>query len=267
MLDYLNNQQNRKAHPNENYARELMELFTLGIGNYTENDIREAARAFTGWAHDGDEFIFRKYDHDDGERNSSARRGNFDGDDVIDIILQHQACAKYIAGRLLELLRVRRPRAGAASTASAQLLREIKWEMRPLLRTIFTSQAFYSDKAIGSQIKSPIQLVVGTIRMLGLDDAADARADRRRSTRWARSRWSRRTSKAGRAGGRGSTRARCSCVTTRPSGSPAAAGSADGDAAARAGGRRSSRWPADANFAAPSRRRCRRGRRSLGRRA
>ena len=101
MLDYLNNQQNRKAHPNENYARELMELFTLGIGNYSEVDIRESARAFTGWAHDGQDFIFRKFDHDTGPKTFFGRTGNFDGYDIVDIILQQPACPRYIASRPL----------------------------------------------------------------------------------------------------------------------------------------------------------------------
>src|SRR5690606_16080435 len=101
MLDYLNNQQNRKAHPNENYARELLELFTLGIGNYTENDIKEAARAFTGWAHDGEDFIFRRWDHDEDPKVFFGRRGNWNGDDIIELIFRHRACAPYIAGRLL----------------------------------------------------------------------------------------------------------------------------------------------------------------------
>jgi hypothetical protein len=168
MLDYLNNQQNRKKHPNENFARELMELFTLGIGNYTEFDIREAARAFTGWAHDGDEFVFRKYDHDEGVKKFFGKQGDFDGDDVIDIILQHPACAKYIASRFWNHFAYENPEPPVVESLG-QLLRESKWEMRPVLRTIFSSQAFYGDRAIGSQIKSPVQLVVGTIRMLGLE--------------------------------------------------------------------------------------------------
>ena len=168
MLDYLNNQQNRKKRPNENYARELMELFTLGIGNYTEHDIREAARAFTGWAHDGDEFIFRKYDHDEGEKQFFGKRGNFDGDDVIDIILNHPACARYIASRFWTYFAYEDGEP-ALLESLGQHLRESKWEMRPLMRTMLTSHAFYSERAIGSQIKSPVQLVVGTVRMLGVE--------------------------------------------------------------------------------------------------
>ncbi len=168
MLDYLNNTQNRKAHPNENYARELMELFTLGIGNYTEYDIRESARAFTGWAHDGDDFIFRKFDHDEGEKTFFGKRGNFNGDDVIEIILAHPACAKYIGGKLFKYFAYEDVEEPLAQSLG-QMLHENNWDLRPLLRTIFTSQAFYSDRALGVQIKSPIQLVVGTVRLLGLD--------------------------------------------------------------------------------------------------
>ncbi len=168
MLDYLNNQQNKKQHPNENYARELMELFTLGIGNYTEDDIKQAARAFTGWGHDGDEFVFRKYDHDNGEKRFFGQKGNLDGQDVIDGILDHRACAPYIAGRLWTFFAYENPEP-EVTQGLGQLLRTEKWEMRPLLRAMLTSQAFYSDKAIGTQIKSPVQLVVGTSRLLGLE--------------------------------------------------------------------------------------------------
>lgn len=168
MLDYLNNQQNRKQKPNENYARELMELFTLGIGNYTEQDIKEAARAFTGWGHDGDDFIFRANDHDAAEKVFFGRRGNFDGDDIIAIIMEHPACGPYIAGKLLEFFAYENPEPAVVQSLGA-LLKERRYELRPLLRTLLTSRAFYSDRAIGTQIKSPIQLVVGTVRILGVE--------------------------------------------------------------------------------------------------
>jgi len=168
MLDYLNNQQNKKAHPNENYARELMELFTLGIGNYTEDDIKQAARALTGWGHDGQDFVFRRFDHDDGEKQFMGRRGNFEGDDVIDIILENKACAPYIAGKLFRSFAYDVPEDGVVESLGAQL-RDAKWELRPVLRTILTSKAFYQPRAVGVQIKSPIQLVVGTVRLLDLE--------------------------------------------------------------------------------------------------
>lgn len=165
MLDYLNNQQNRKQSPNENYARELMELFTLGIGNYTENDIKESARAFTGWAHDGDEFLYRRGDHDNGDKVFFGRKGDFDGDDIIDIIFQHKAVAPYIAGKLWSHFVYENPEPELCA-ALGDIMKEAKWDLRPLLYAMFTSRGFYSSRAIGTQIKSPVQLVVGTIRLL-----------------------------------------------------------------------------------------------------
>jgi len=168
MLDYLNNTQNRKQKPNENYARELMELFTLGIGNYTENDIKEAARAFTGWTHEDGEYKFRKYDHDEGAKVFFGRRGNFNGDDIIDNILSSPACAPYIAGKLFKHFAYEEVD-NALAESLGNLLKEANFDLRPLIRTIFTSKAFYSYRTIGSQIKSPVQLVVGTIKMLNID--------------------------------------------------------------------------------------------------
>jgi hypothetical protein len=174
MLDYLNNQQNRKQSPNENYARELMELFTLGIGNYTEDDIKQAARAFTGWAHDGDDFIFRRQDHDTGEKIFFGRRGNWGGDDVIDIILQHNAAGPYIASKLINFFVTDYPDPAIAG-ALGKHFRDVGYNLRPVLRMLFTSKLFYSDRVIGAQIKSPIQLVVGTVRNLNVQ-MPDARA-------------------------------------------------------------------------------------------
>jgi uncharacterized protein (DUF1800 family) len=168
MLDYLNNQQNRKAKPNENYARELMELFTLGIGNYTEQDIKEAARAFTGWAHDGDDFIYRKFDHDNEKKTFMGRTGNFDGDDVIRIIFEHPQMPRYITSKMWGWFAYDNPEKEVVE-GLAQVFKDERWELRPVLRTILTSKAFYDKKAIGSQIKSPVQLVVGTTRMLGVE--------------------------------------------------------------------------------------------------
>jgi len=167
MLDYLNNSQNRKQHPNENYAREVMELFTLGIGNYTEDDVKEGARAFTGWTHDGDEFIFREFQHDYGEKTFLGQTGNFDGDNVLDIILQQPACPKFVAGELFKYLAydgVDEPLAAALG----DLFYGNQYELRPLIQTILTSRGFYSPECIGVQIKCPVQLLVGTVRMLGL---------------------------------------------------------------------------------------------------
>jgi uncharacterized protein (DUF1800 family) len=147
-----------------------MELFTLGIGNYTETDIKQSARAFTGWAHDGDDFIYRKFDHDQGQKTFMGQTGNFDGDDIIAIIFQNPAMARYITGKLLTWFAYENPEPDINNNLAAYF-KEGNWELRPLLRTILTSKAFYSDKAIGAQIKSPIQLVVGTTRMLGVDSS------------------------------------------------------------------------------------------------
>jgi uncharacterized protein (DUF1800 family) len=168
MLDYLNNQQNRKQKPNENYARELMELFTLGLGNYTELDIKEAARAFTGWGHDGEQFVFRKFDHDYGPKTFFGRTGNFDGDDIIEIILSHRQCAPYIASRLLTFFVQENPDPEICQSLG-NVLRENNYDLRPALATMFTSRLFYSPQVIGGQIKSPVQLMVGTMRLLDVE--------------------------------------------------------------------------------------------------
>lgn len=169
MLDYLNNQQNRKAHPNENFARELMELFTLGIGNYTEDDVKEGARAFTGWAHDGEGYVFRKFDHDTGKKNFLGRQGDFNGDDVIDIILQQPVCGTYIASRLWRWF-VSEDYDPAICQSLGQQLRDNNYELRPVLRILFSSRAFYAQQNLGGMIKSPVQLIVGLSRQLGMDD-------------------------------------------------------------------------------------------------
>jgi Protein of unknown function (DUF1800) len=168
MLDYLNNTQNRKEHPNENYARELMELFTVGIGNYTENDVKQGARAFTGWTHDGEEFFFRPGEHDYGVKTYLGRTGNFNGDDVVDIILQHPACAPFISTELYRWF-VSDEADPKLAYALGDVLRQNNYELRPLLRTLLTSRAFYDDSAIGAQIKTPVQLVAGSVRLLDVD--------------------------------------------------------------------------------------------------
>ncbi|HEY2587480.1 MAG TPA: DUF1800 domain-containing protein [Tepidisphaeraceae bacterium] len=168
MLDYLNNTQNRRGHPNENYAREVMELFTLGIGNYTEADVKEAARAFTGWTHDGDRYLFNAFQHDAGAKTVLGKTGNFNGDDVLDLLLAQPACPKFIASKLFAYFVYPDPQEELIE-GLGQLFRDVRLELRPLLRTVFTSKAFYSDKAIGVQIKSPVQFVIGTIRQLGVD--------------------------------------------------------------------------------------------------
>ncbi len=168
MLDYLNNTQNHKGHPNENYARELMELFTLGIGNYSEDDVKESARAFTGWTHDGDQFIFNHNQHDDGSKTFLGKTGNFDGDDIISIILAQPACPRFVASELFSYFVYDDLEPGLADSLG-EVFASGKLQIRPLLQMILSSRAFYSAKAVGSQIKCPVQLVVGTCRLLGIE--------------------------------------------------------------------------------------------------
>ena len=167
MLIYLNNNQNVKAHPNENYARELMELFTLGIGNYTEQDIKESARAFSGWTNAGDQFVIRPAQHDAGIKTFLGRSGNFTGDDIVDIIFQQPAASKYIATRLIKFFGMDDPSSDIVM-ALAAVVRQHNFEMAPVLQTLFSSTWFYSEEVMIRQIKSPVQLVVGSLRALGV---------------------------------------------------------------------------------------------------
>ncbi len=167
MLQYLNNNQNVKAHPNENYARELMELFTLGIGNYTEKDIKESARSFTGWTNVGDTFVFNRNQHDSDVKTFLGRSGNFTGEDIVDIIFEQPACSAYIATRLLKFFGTDEPDSTLVA-ALAGVVREHNYEIRPVLRTLFSSDWFYSPEVMERQIKSPVQLVVGSLRALNV---------------------------------------------------------------------------------------------------
>jgi Protein of unknown function (DUF1800) len=145
-----------------------MELFTLGIGNYTETDVKQGARAFTGWEHDGDDFVNRPFFHDTGVKTFLGQSGNFAGDDIIDIIFQQPNCSRFIAGELFAWF-VSPNVDPVLANAFGQALKENNWELRPMLRTMLTSKIFYSPQTIGVQIKCPIQLVVGTTRQLNVD--------------------------------------------------------------------------------------------------
>lgn len=166
MLNFLNNQQNRKDHPNENFAREVMELFTLGRGNYTEHDIKEAARAFTGWASNPKgEFVFRKFQHDYGSKTVLGKTGNFDGEEVLDILLQQKQTAKYITQKIYKFLVNEQIDAGNVDWLADRFYKN-NYDISKLLEDIFTSDWFYHEKNIGTKIKSPIELMAGIRRML-----------------------------------------------------------------------------------------------------
>lgn len=167
MLVYLDNRKNVKGQANENFAREVMELFALGVGNYTENDIKEAARALTGWGNLGPNFLNREELHDDGPKTVLGKTGNFTGHDVIDIILEQQAAANFITRKLYRFF-VREDLSPEVHAQLAATLRDNKYDFKPLLTQIFLSKDFYSPSTVGTQLKSPTQFLVSTYRKLGL---------------------------------------------------------------------------------------------------
>ena len=166
MLNFLNNNQNRKDHPNENFAREVMELFTMGRGNYTEQDVQEAARAFTGWgANAKGEFVFRRFQHDDGSKTVLGKRGNFDGDEVLEILLDQRQTAKFISQKIYRFF-VNDMIDQQKADWLADRFYKNDYDIGSLMEDIFTSDWFYDEKNIGCKIKSPVELLVGIQRML-----------------------------------------------------------------------------------------------------
>jgi uncharacterized protein (DUF1800 family) len=167
MLIWLDTRESKKDHPNENFAREVMELFTLGIGNYTENDVQQGARAFTGYRIDPRDETFRyaPFQHDDGVKQFLGQSGPFNGDDVLDIILRQPACARFIANKLWTFYAYEEP-GPALVDVLASNFRQSNYEIRPLMRSMFRSAEFYSPDAVRTQIKSPVQWVVQTSKVL-----------------------------------------------------------------------------------------------------
>jgi uncharacterized protein (DUF1800 family) len=165
MIVYLDSASNRKGQPNENFAREVMELFTLGEGQYGENDIREAARAFTGWSIEPDtgEYRWRPFFHDDGQKTVLGQTGNFDGDAVLDILLAKPATAEFITRKLWREFVSPEPDEREVRRIAARF-RESGYDIRTALRWLLLSPAFWSQEVRGSLIKSPVDLVVGTLR-------------------------------------------------------------------------------------------------------
>jgi uncharacterized protein (DUF1800 family) len=169
MLNFLNNNQNRKGHPNENFAREVMELFTLGRGYYTENDVKEAARAFTGWGtNPKGEFIFRKGIHDNGNKSFLKRTGNFNGDQVLDILLEQKTTARFIAKKIYTFFVNEEP-VEAHINWLAERFYSGNYDISGLMKDVFTSSWFYDAKNIGTRIKSPVELLVGIRRILPVE--------------------------------------------------------------------------------------------------
>jgi uncharacterized protein (DUF1800 family) len=169
MVIYLDSAQNRKGAPNENFARELMELFTLGEGNYGEQDIKEAARAFTGWSLDRDNgrFLLRRFIHDDGNKTVLGRSGNFDGDDVLDILLAKAQTAELITRKLWREFVSPEPDEAEVKKIASRF-RDSRYDIKVALYALLTSDAFYAKENRGVLVKSPIDLVVGTLKQFDL---------------------------------------------------------------------------------------------------
>jgi uncharacterized protein (DUF1800 family) len=167
MLVFLDAGQNVKGAPNENFGREVMELFTMGVGNYTEQDIREGARAFTGWRDEDLSFHIDPDKHDDGEKRFLGRSGRFDGVQILEIILAQKVTAEYIAAKLYRFL-VREDLSPAFRERLGALLRDNEYAIAPFLRTLFLSRDFYSAASVGTHIKGPVELIVSTYRRFGL---------------------------------------------------------------------------------------------------
>ncbi len=169
MLSYLDAAVNVKGAPNENFAREIMELFSMGVGNYSEQDIREAARAFTGWNYKGLQFVIDPSRHDAGSKTVLGQTGSFDGVQVIDIILSKPVTSEYIASKLYKYF-VREEVTPEMRVKLGKLLRDAKFEVAPFLEIVFLSKDFYSDASVGTRIKPPVELVISTYRKMGLKE-------------------------------------------------------------------------------------------------
>lgn len=167
MLVWLDQAQSRKEHPNENYAREVMELFSLGQGHYTEKDITEAARALTGWSLEpnAQKFIYRPFFHDNGEKTILGKTGNMDGDDFIHQIIAQPQSAIFITGKIWNFFAGEMP-SPELNSDLADFFRQSGNNIKPLMRVIFSLEDFYSPQVVRNEVKSPVQWLVGSCRML-----------------------------------------------------------------------------------------------------
>jgi uncharacterized protein (DUF1800 family) len=168
MLIYLDGAQSIARQPNENFAREMLELFTLGEGHYSEADVKNAARAFTGWSVDrADVAVFLPEQHDGGEKTFLGRTGNFDGNDILDIVLGHPRTAELVCAKLWHEFVSLTPDPAEIGRLAA-ILRTGGYEMKPVLKAMFLSPAFRDPMNRGALIKSPVELLVGSVHLFGL---------------------------------------------------------------------------------------------------
>ncbi len=170
MVVYLDSSTNRKGRPNENFARELMELFTLGEGQFTERDVREAARAFTGWSIDPENgrFLYRPFAHDEGAKTVLGRSGNLNGDEVLDVLLAHPRTAEWITAKLWREFVSPTPDEVEVRRIAAQF-RSSGYQVKVALRELLNAPAFWAVENRAALIKSPVDVVVGAVRQLGVD--------------------------------------------------------------------------------------------------
>ena len=167
MLIYLDSITNKKTHPNENYAREVMELFCLGLGNYTEKDIQELARCFTGWEIQRNQFKFNRFQHDFGTKQVLGKSGDFNGEDGVKVLLAQPAAPQFICAKLVRFFVTDDAELTPELIAPlAKQFRERDLQLAPVLETLLTSRYFYSDEALGKKIRSPVELGVGLLRAL-----------------------------------------------------------------------------------------------------
>ncbi|TWT59101.1 hypothetical protein KOR42_24900 [Thalassoglobus neptunius] len=167
MLIYLDSVTNRKAHPNENFAREVMELFALGEGRYTEDDIRELSRCFTGWEIRNGRYRFNRYQHDSGRKSILGQEGPFDGDEGVAIVLDQPALPDFIIGKLYQFFIADEPAPPAELLAPLTIeFRENGLNIAPVLKRILSSQLFYSPHSVARKVRSPVEFSVGFLRAL-----------------------------------------------------------------------------------------------------
>jgi uncharacterized protein (DUF1800 family) len=179
MITYLDNQVNFKGSGNENLGREILELFSMGEGQgYSEQDLREASRALTGYSHDHwtGQFKFVATRHDETSKSVFGKSGNWGGDDLVDLILQQPSTARFISAKVFQYFAHETPSAETIDRL-ANTLRLCHYELAPMLENLFLSEEFYSEQAMCSRIKSPAELMVGTIRALGLTQVDYAAMD------------------------------------------------------------------------------------------
>jgi len=170
MLIWLDNRQNRKGATNENFAREVQELFTVGIGNYTEQDIKEAARAFTGHQLDKNlGYVFNKNQHDAGEKTFQGQTGNFDADDILAILVRNPATARFITTKLFSFFAYENADSSTIDRLANTFV-TTNFDVRSVLRDIFTGPEFLSPQAFHGQIKQPVDLVVGSLKSLNVQN-------------------------------------------------------------------------------------------------